>query len=180
MPTTLQKTRKQIAKKRGGDVNALHEKSRNAMRLHKAGIRDQRLEKLASARGKREQPIADRVAYFQQGVRDKDLVALDITAVQALIYGFVHQYDEEYDEVKKTRRSGRPPSVREDLLKLKIAALEDEYKQGFLLPDITSEDSIRLLNGWEGEWSYLATIPWIKVSAAGNLRKAELPAKGLN
>lgn len=57
MPTTLKKTRKIIAKKRGGEVNALHAKSRDSMRLHKAGVRDQRLEKLAAARGKREQPI---------------------------------------------------------------------------------------------------------------------------
>jgi hypothetical protein len=57
MPSTLQKTRKQISKKRGGEVNALHAKSRDSMRLNKAGIRDQRLGKLASSRGKREQPI---------------------------------------------------------------------------------------------------------------------------
>lgn len=60
MPNTLQKVRKQISKKRGGDINALHEKSRNSMRLHKAGVRDQRLEKLAAARSKREQPIGTR------------------------------------------------------------------------------------------------------------------------
>jgi hypothetical protein len=57
MPTTLQKTKKQIAKKRSGQVNSLHEKSRDSMRLHKASVRDQRLEKLAAARGKKEQPI---------------------------------------------------------------------------------------------------------------------------
>lgn len=57
MPNTLEKVRKQISKKRNGDINALHEKSRNSMRLRKAGVRDQRLEKLAVARGKREQPI---------------------------------------------------------------------------------------------------------------------------
>lgn len=57
MPSSLQKTRKQIAKKRNGEVNALHAKSRDSFRLHKAAIRDQRLEKLAAARGKKEQPI---------------------------------------------------------------------------------------------------------------------------
>lgn len=59
MPSTLHKTRKQISKKRNGAVNALHEKSRDSMRLHKASVRDQRLEKLASARSKREQPIGE-------------------------------------------------------------------------------------------------------------------------
>lgn len=44
---------------------------------------------------------------------------------------FVHQYDEEYEEIKKTRRAGRPASTREDLLKMKISALEKEHRDGF-------------------------------------------------
>lgn len=44
---------------------------------------------------------------------------------------FVHQYDEEYSDAKKLRRPGRPASVREDLLRMKIEALETEYKNGF-------------------------------------------------
>lgn len=57
MPSTLSKTRKQISKKRNGVVNALHEKSRDSLRLHKAGVRDQRIEKLAAARSRKEQPL---------------------------------------------------------------------------------------------------------------------------
>lgn len=44
---------------------------------------------------------------------------------------FVHQHDEEYDEVKKARRPGRPASAQEDLLKMKVEALEKEYRDGF-------------------------------------------------
>lgn len=105
MPSTLQKVRKQISKKRNGDVNALHEKSRNSMRLHKAGVRDQRLEKLAAARSKREQPIGtesryeimspsayltstlvERVTFFQQNVREQGTEPLEVAAIQALIH----------------------------------------------------------------------------------------------
>lgn len=57
MPSSLQKTRKQIAKKRSGEVNALHARSRDSVRLHKASARDLRLEKLAASRNKKEQPI---------------------------------------------------------------------------------------------------------------------------
>lgn len=57
MPTTLDKTRKHISKKRNGVPNALHEKSRDSMRLRKASVRDHRLAKLANARSKKEQPI---------------------------------------------------------------------------------------------------------------------------
>lgn len=33
--------------------------------------------------------------------------------------------------MKKTRRAGRPASTKEDLLRMKIAALEEEYTKGF-------------------------------------------------
>lgn len=63
MPGSLHKTRKQIAKKRNGVVNALHEKSRDSLRLHKAGVRDQRIEKLAAARSKKEQPLSEPISF---------------------------------------------------------------------------------------------------------------------
>lgn len=57
MPSTFEKTRKQIQKKRHGTIDALHQLSRDSRRLHKASVRDQRLNKLATAREKREQPM---------------------------------------------------------------------------------------------------------------------------
>jgi translation machinery-associated protein 16 len=47
------------------------------------------------------------------------------------MHSFVHQYDEEFDALKKERRPGRPASTREDLLRIKIAAIEKEYENGF-------------------------------------------------
>jgi translation machinery-associated protein 16 len=107
MPTTLEKTRKQIAKKRGGDV-VLHKKSRNSLRLHKAHVRDLKLGKLAAARNKKEQVIgklchhdyhmssgvltrfltADRVAYFQVNVKENGAKPLEMAAAQELIQGY--------------------------------------------------------------------------------------------
>lgn len=101
--------------------------------------------------------------------------------------------------MKKTRRAGRPASTKEDLLKIKIAALEKEYEAGFcksilnmalvsggyptnhssVIPDITTADGVKSLDAWEGSWAYLTSLPWIKVTAAGNVRKAELPSKAL-
>ena len=43
----------------------------------------------------------------------------------------MHQHDEEFNELKKDRRPGRPASTREDLLRIKIAADEKEYENGF-------------------------------------------------
>lgn len=57
MPSRLDKVKKQIAKKRNGQVSALHEKSRNSLRLHKAAVRDQKLDRQSVARALKEQPI---------------------------------------------------------------------------------------------------------------------------
>jgi len=58
MPKTLEKTRKQIAKKRRGVIGALHQGSRDSRRLHRAQVRDESLEKIAAARRKTEQPLS--------------------------------------------------------------------------------------------------------------------------
>ncbi len=57
MAKTLEKTRKQISKKKGKAIDSLHEKSRNARRLHRAQIRDDRLEKIALTRRKQDKPL---------------------------------------------------------------------------------------------------------------------------
>ncbi|KAL4725967.1 translation machinery-associated protein 16 [Fusarium chlamydosporum] len=183
MPTTLHKTRKQISKKRNGVVNALHEKSRDSMRLHRAGVRDQRIEKLAAARSKKEQPLVDRVAFFQQALRVKDREnkgVPELEEVQRMIHSFVHQYDEEYDAAKKTRRPGRPASVKEDLLKAKIDTLEEEYKGGFVMPDLLDSHNVNLLLLWEGSWSYLPQLKWAKVNSEGQARSIAFPSGGTN
>lgn len=55
--SSYEKTRKQIQKKRHGNIEALHEFSRDSRRLHRASVRDQKIDKLVSSRGKREQPM---------------------------------------------------------------------------------------------------------------------------
>lgn len=44
---------------------------------------------------------------------------------------YVHKHDEEMDALKKERRTGRPASTKEDLLKMKIATDMKEYENGF-------------------------------------------------
>ncbi|KAL1867554.1 hypothetical protein VTK73DRAFT_4078 [Phialemonium thermophilum] len=174
MPKTFEKTRKQIAKKRNGVVDALHQYSRDSKRLHRAQIRDERLEKIAESRRKKDQPVLERVSFFQQFVRATDAKPLELDQIQSKIQEYVHQYDEEYEAVKKTRRPGRPASTREDLLKLKISALEKEYQNGFLLPDLTSEENVALLDHWEGSWAYLSNLAWVRISASGTVKPSSL------
>ncbi|KAF7547616.1 hypothetical protein G7Z17_g7608 [Cylindrodendrum hubeiense] len=180
MPGSLDKTRKRISKKRNGVINSLHAKSRDSLSLHKAAVRDVRVAKLAATRRKKDQPLVDRVAFFQQALRVKDVadiaVAPVIEEVQRMIHSFVHQYDEEYEGIKKTRRAGRPASMREDLLRTTISTLETEYKNGFLMPDLLTIESVNTLHLWEGSWSYLPQLKWVKVTSDGQVRPAAFPS----
>ncbi|KAL2137141.1 hypothetical protein VTI74DRAFT_8773 [Chaetomium olivicolor] len=179
MAKTLEKTRKQIAKKRNGAIDALHQNSRDSKRLHRAQVRDDRLEKIAEARRKKDQPLLARAKFFQEFVQQNGNKPLELEAIQAKIHEFVHQHDEEYEEVKKARRPGRPASTREDLLKMKITALEKEYRDGFYLPDLTTEANVMLLSRFEGSWSYLTNLTWVKVSSSGNVKPSSFPPQGL-
>ncbi|RYP67025.1 hypothetical protein DL770_008704 [Monosporascus sp. CRB-9-2] len=100
--TSFEKTRKAIAKKKG-PIESLHQYSRDSKRLHRAQVRDEKLEKIAASRRKNDQ----------------------------LYRTYVHQYDEELDEIRKSRRKGRPASTKEDLLKMKIESLQKEWHNGF-------------------------------------------------
>ncbi|RDW78235.1 hypothetical protein BP5796_06087 [Coleophoma crateriformis] len=177
MPTTVQKARKAIAKKKG-NITALHENSRDSQRLRRAQMRDDKLDRVAAARKKNDRPLMERAAYFQEAVRKNDGKPLQLDAIQSLIQTFVHQYDEEFNDLKKKRRAGRPASTREDILRLKIATDEKEYENGFYLPDISHEENSIYLDRWEGDWSYLSTLKWVRISSNGTTTPSIFPPKG--
>lgn len=175
MAKTLEKTRKQIAKKKGGSIDVLHANSRNAKRLHKAKVRDERLEKLADSRKKQDKPLLRRVSHFRNVVSENGNKPLDLEVVRAKINDYVHQFDEELEEAKKARRPGRPASTKEDLLMMKVAALKKEQEDGFYIPDLTTEKTVHLLERWEGSWAFLSNIDWVKISGTGSARAAKFP-----
>jgi len=177
MPKSLEKTRKKIAKKKG-NITALHENSRDSQRLRRAQMRDDKLVKVASSRRRSDQPLIERAAYFQEAIRTHNGKPLEMDTILTLIEAFVHQHDEEFNALKKERRAGRPASTREDLLRMKIAADEKEQENGFYLPDLTDADNAVFLNKWEGAWSYLATLKWVRISSNGQVQKARFPPKG--
>ena len=55
MPKSLAKVQKKLSKKRG-NVSSLHENSRDAQRLRRAGARGEKLARVAAARAKGNQP----------------------------------------------------------------------------------------------------------------------------
>ncbi|KAI1344408.1 translation machinery-associated protein 16 [Xylariaceae sp. FL0016] len=177
MPKTLERTRKAIAKKKG-TVESLHQYSRDSKRLHRAAVRDEKLEKIASSRKKHDQPYIERAAFFQEAVKLNEGQPFKTDTIKELINTYVHQYDDELSELKKARRPGRPASAKEDLLKVKIGSLQKEYQTGFLVPILDDEDNVALLGRWEGSWSYLTTLKWARITIEGSKQSSSFPPKG--
>ncbi|KAI4862322.1 translation machinery-associated protein 16 [Hypoxylon rubiginosum] len=177
MPKTLEKARKAIAKKKG-PIESLHQYSRDSKRLHRAQVRDEKLEKIASSRKKSDKPYLERTTFFQEAVRQNEGQPLQMDTIQELIKTFVHQHDEELHEMKKTRRPGRPASAKEDLLKVKVDKLQKEYQSGFLLPVLDTEENAALLGRYEGSWSYLTGLQWVRISSAGTVQPSSFPPRG--
>lgn len=177
MPKSLEKTQKKINKKKG-KVTALHENSRDSQRLRRAQGRDDKLVRVASARRKNNRPLLERAVFFQEAARQNEGKPLELKAIQALIDSFVAQFDEELCQIKKDRRPGRPASAREDLVKMKIATSEKEHRDGFYLPDLMDEANLLHLDKWQGEWSYLSNLKWVRISQDGQILDSKFPPKG--
>ncbi|KAI0409163.1 translation machinery-associated protein 16 [Xylaria palmicola] len=177
MPKTVERTRKAIAKKKG-PIDALHQYSRDSKRLHRAQVRDEKLEKIAAARRKKDKPYIERVAFFQEALKQNEGQPLTPDVIQELIKTYIHQYDEELDEIKRARRPGQPAKAKEDLLKIKIARLQKEYQNGFLMPVLETQENAALVHKWEGSWSYLTTFKWARITSEGAVKPASFPPKG--
>ncbi|KAJ5220356.1 hypothetical protein N7468_009560 [Penicillium chermesinum] len=176
MPVALHKVQKHISKKRGA-ADALHENSRDARRLRRAGHRDDRLSRHASMTLKARQPYTDRIEFFHDAVQsiDQPLTDADLTE---LVTRFINRDTEELTQLQQERRKGRPPTRREEALKQRLQTEEKEFKTGFWMPDLTEEDVLFALKRWNGQWSGLSTLKFLRLFQGGNKQASSFPPKG--
>ncbi|KAI4097121.1 MAG: hypothetical protein LQ344_000530 [Seirophora lacunosa] len=160
MPKNLAKVQKKIAKKKG-NVSSLHENSRDARRLRRAGARSEKLEKLAAARGRATQPLLQRIAFFQTAAQESS-EPFNISSIQGLIDIYLARDSTELSTLQASRRSGRPTSTREDTLKQQMDAEAKEYVSGLWLPDMEDPETVEKLKDWSGEWMNLNTLKFAR------------------
>ncbi|KAL1621984.1 translation machinery-associated protein 16 [Neofusicoccum ribis] len=184
MPKSLHKVTKQIAKKRGHKASAIHEFSRDSRRLQRAGLRDEKLIRLASSRNKANQPHLQRIHHFQllaQSLDDDDAsTPFTESSFHAAIASFIHRDDDELASLQASRRPGRPPTPREELVKQRVAAEEKEFDGGFYCPDMLDAATVGKLRGWDGEWVSCNAMKFVRVMRAGETRESVWPPKGLS
>ncbi len=93
---------------------------------------------------------------------------------------YLSRHDEELAEVKSQRRPGRPSSTREDLLQQFMTTEDREYNAGFWIPDMEDEENLRKLREWNGEWTAMNTLGFVRLSRDGTIKQSSFPPKGLS
>ncbi|KAK4984281.1 translation machinery-associated protein 16 [Elasticomyces elasticus] len=178
MPSKLAKVQKHITKKKGSKANALHENSRDAQRLRTASARDEKVARLTAVREKTNQPLIERVAFFQDHVELIDTARSADEQTREIIASYLGRTDDELAALVAERRPGRPPSTRQPLLEQSRKTEQREYESGFWCPDMKDPANLAALEKWGRDWSSLARIKFIRVPKVGGIRESAFPPKG--
>ena len=178
MPSKLAKVQKRVSKKKGGTkIGQLHENSRDARRLRRAGARDDRVARMSAVRQKANRQWLERVAFFADSLPET-LHPLEVESIQILIEEYLGRNDEEIEQLKAERRPGRPPSTRSTLLEEQRRMEGKEYEAGFWLPNLQDEETLVKLEAWNGEWVALGPLRFIRVAKDGEVKESQFPPRG--
>lgn len=177
MPSKLAKVQKHVNKKKGAKATSLHENSRDSRRLRRAGARDDRVARLTAVREKANKQWIDRVAFFQDRLPET-LHPLETEKIQALVQEYLERGDEELEELKAERRTGRPASTRQTLLEQQRKMDEKEYESGFWMPNLQDEETLTRLDGWKGDWVGLGVMRFLRVGKDGTVNESSFPPRG--
>ncbi|KAL8684063.1 MAG: hypothetical protein Q9186_000093 [Xanthomendoza sp. 1 TL-2023] len=176
MPKDLAKVQKKIHKKKGS-TTSLHENSRDAQRLRRAGARSDKLEKLATARGKALQPYLRRISFFQSAAKEA-AEPFTLESMQALIEIYLERDSTELFTLQSERRPGRPTSTKEDTLKQRTQAEAKEYNSGYWMPDMEDANTLENLKNWNEQWTSLGTLKYVRITREGTKHPSSFPPKG--
>ncbi|CAD0108327.1 unnamed protein product [Aureobasidium uvarum] len=167
MPSKFAKVQKQVSKKKGGAL-ALHENSRDALRLRSAVARDDRVARLGAVREK----------LNDDEVPADPLRPLTDTEVHDVIARYLSREDEALAALKAERRPGRPKSTKQNILEQQQDQEQKEYESGLWIPDMQNEATLTKLRNWKGEWIALSPLTYVRVDKAGSKKESAFPPKG--
>lgn len=44
-----------------------------------------------------------------------------------------------------------------------------------VLPDISKQDNVDLLQRWDGPWAFLSSLSWVRISKTGTVKPSSFP-----
>ncbi|KAL4926896.1 translation machinery-associated protein 16 [Aspergillus undulatus] len=179
MPKSLAKVQKHITKKRGAAIEAIHENSRDAKLLRRAGTRDDRVARISATMARGRQSYVDRITYLQESIPE-GAASLSDSDLPDLVARYINRSVPEIEQLQSERRKGRPPSKKEEALLQRTEAENKEFKTGFWMPDLTEEDVVSALRRWNGNWSGLSPLKFIRLTKDGAKQASTFPPKGLS
>jgi translation machinery-associated protein 16 len=169
---------KLISKKRG-KLDALHENSRDSKRLQRASAREDKLARAAAATLTARLIYVDRISFFQERLKDIP-GSLCIADVADLVKKYIHRDASEIEQLQQGRRKGRPPSKREEAIVQRTESEEKEFMTGFWMPDLIQDEVRTKLLAWNGIWSSLSAIKFIRLTRDGVMQSSAFPPTGLS
>ena len=122
----------------------------------------------------------ERISFFHAALQFHERTTFTPQEMQDHILLFIRRTDSELTELNDTRRPGRPPSTREDILKRKQEAEVKEYRSGFWIPDLQDAENVGILKEWNGDWAALAQLKYVRVAEDGGVKGSSFPPTGLS
>lgn len=98
----------------------------------------------------------------------------------ALFNRYISRFQPEIEQEQSERRKGRPPTKREETLTQKLDSEEREFSSGFWMPDLETEEQVKKLNMWNGEWAGMSNLQYIRLTKEGVKQPSIFPPKGLS
>lgn len=177
MPSSLSKVQKHVKKKKGAKMDSLHENSRDARRLRRAGARDDRVARAAGMREKVNRQWIDRVIFCQERLPET-LHPMELEAIMAIVREYIARNGKELEELKAERRAGRPPSTRQTQLQQQRETEDKEFESGFWMPHLQDEETLTKLDVWKGDWLGLGILRFVRVQKDGVVKESQFPPRG--
>ena len=166
MAKTLIKVQQKLQKKK----TPLHPKGRKAQLLARASLREDRVNQKKLVHTMRKSEENQIVDFFQEFINLEEQAekeAFELDDMKTLIQTFIKRDSEELEQLKKARRSDRPPSKKQDLLEFRIKHEQHMFETGWKVPDLRTAVNVAKLREWKGGHGGLTSIAFCIVKKNG-------------
>ncbi|CAH01490.1 Tma16p [Kluyveromyces lactis] len=168
MPVT--KSLGKIQKGLKGKKFTVHPKGRKFQQLNRATLREEKVQAKKRAHNEKRSNELARMTFVQSAIKTdslKEKEVFDYKETAVLIQEFIARDDNELNELKSKRRQNRPPTGRQQLLQHKRDLEMEEFKSGFLCPDLTDPENVIFLRAWNQTFGGLSTLKLIRINDKG-------------
>lgn len=160
----LSKVTKRLSKSTG----SVHIKGRKFKQINRATLRDKKLtQKKQKALEQKENELS--IVYFLQLIINDDddfkvQETFSLEEIKQFIELFLTRFDDELEELRATRRPGRPASNRQQILEEKVKHDQQVYATGIKVPDLSDVETVKRLRLWNGTTGGATVMKFVHVS----------------